>query len=62
MNLEDFKVIVSDYRSYTLVEFENIKHIDLYNANELTIAFEEGEEKGAKNWVLDMSKIQFVDS
>lgn len=53
---------ISNYKHYHLVTFPIVGDIDLYNCNELKDVFNDGNDKGIKDWVLDLSLIKFIDS
>lgn len=57
-------MIVTDYRQYKIVSFNNLKYnqLDLYSIHDLAEIFKKGNSEGVLDWVLDLSTISHMDS
>lgn len=60
--MEEGKIKIADYKKYKMISFENIDQIDLYNIREIVEVFQDGNEKGILDWIVDLSLINFLDS
>jgi anti-anti-sigma factor len=59
---EDYSVEVSQLGKYRLINFVNMKNIDLYTVRDLQEAFKVGNNEGVEDWIVDLSKILHIDS
>jgi anti-anti-sigma factor len=62
MDAEEQDVVCKDYKNHKLVEFKNIKNLDLYSVRYLSDIFTEENKTGVLDWIIDLSTIEFIDS
>ena len=62
MDAEEQDVVSQDYKNHKLVQFKNIKNLDLYTIRYLSDLFSEENKSGVLDWIIDLSNIEFIDS
>ena len=60
--MEENRVTVSQFHNYRLITLSNMEQIDLYNEKEIQEVFQKGNAEGIEDWIIDLSKINHIDS
>lgn len=56
------EIRAKEYKNYLLIQFHQMRQLDLYNARDLERLFKIKNSEGINDFILDMAPIQYIDS